>query len=325
MKRSYDKEKSFSNHVKKANDIYHNKYDYSKFVFFNLKSKSIIICPTHGNFECSFNDHLYSKKECKKCTAPKFKQKLRDFFIKSKEQFVKEANIIHNYKYDYSLSEYNGSFEKMEIFCTICKNIFLQRPDSHINKKSGCTFCSLKRRITNEIIDDFIIKKSFKRLENVINKRTKIEFQCLVCDNIWKTIPELILRGCGCPVCNKPGKTEKYILNLFNVENIKLYHDHPLKIIDQNEKSLFRVDFYFPHKKIIIEYNGEQHYAPARFGGMSKHNAVEKFKKQKDRDDYVKLFCIKHEIKFMEIDARIYREKKLDNYIKNEIIPMLKF
>ena len=48
--------------IEKANKIHNNKYDYSKTKFVNSKTKVVIICPIHGEFEQLHNKHL-SKKD----------------------------------------------------------------------------------------------------------------------------------------------------------------------------------------------------------------------------------------------------------------------
>jgi len=54
-----------------ANKIHSNKYDYSKFLVNNAKTKGIIICPTHGEFLMNINNHISGKQKCKKCIEKK--------------------------------------------------------------------------------------------------------------------------------------------------------------------------------------------------------------------------------------------------------------
>src|SRR5690554_3348065 len=60
---------------------------------------------------------------------------------KTKEEFVKDAVFIHNYKYDYSRVEYITCKNKV---CIICPEHgeFWQTPDKHINSKQGCPKCA---------------------------------------------------------------------------------------------------------------------------------------------------------------------------------------
>jgi very-short-patch-repair endonuclease len=84
------------------------------------------------------------------------------------------------------------------------------------------------------------------------------------------------------------------------------------------------VDFYFPDKNIIIEYNGHQHYQPVRFGGISLESAEINFIRQQYRDKYLQNFCDQNNITLIWIDGRTYTYKKLESYIIETIIPLLK-
>ena len=56
------------------------------------------------------------------------------------------------------------------------------------------------------------------------------------------------------------------------------------------------IDFFVPLFNIAIEYNGEQHYKPVRpFGGTLS------FKRQQERDNALRQYCIEHEITLIEI------------------------
>jgi len=53
---------------------------------------------------------------------------------------------------------------------------------------------------------------------------------------------------------------------------------------DGVDNTRLRFDFYIPNQNVLIEYDGEQHYRPVTFGGMSKEKALEVHKKIKSRD-----------------------------------------
>lgn len=100
--------------IKKSKQIHGNKYDYSKVEYTNNKTKVCIICPTHGEFYQKPNVHLMNHG-CPKC-AIENRKKIQKINI---EDFVKRANVIHNYKYDYSLVKYNYIKDKVNIICPI--------------------------------------------------------------------------------------------------------------------------------------------------------------------------------------------------------------
>jgi len=116
--------------ITKANIIHNNYFDYNKSVYIKSSIKIIITCPVHGDFEQLPADHLRGYG-CIKCG----KQKL----IKPLTTFIEEANKMHENKYIYTKSIYNGSFEKIEIICPF-HGIFLQSPKDHLCG-SGCQKC----------------------------------------------------------------------------------------------------------------------------------------------------------------------------------------
>ena len=82
--------------IKKSNIIHHNKYDYSLIDYKNIRTKIKIICPIHGQFEQTPNNHLNLKQGCAKC------RKLNN------DIFINKSKEIHGNKYDYSLVDYTN-------------------------------------------------------------------------------------------------------------------------------------------------------------------------------------------------------------------------
>lgn len=116
--------------IKKAIFVHDNKYDYSKIEFVNAYEKVEIVCPEHGSFWQTPYSHI-DNHGCPTCFGA---------FKKTTEQFIKEAIITHDGKYDYSKVEYNTNKNKVEIICPK-HGSFYQRPDSHICREYGCPKC----------------------------------------------------------------------------------------------------------------------------------------------------------------------------------------
>ena len=117
--------------IEKSKQVHGNKYDYSKVDYINTHTKVCIICPEHGEFWITPNNHLRCHG-CKSCGYIKnaINQTL------SLEQFIKKAKKIHGNKYDYSKVEYHDMHTKI---CIICPKHgeFLQLPYDHLQGK-GC-------------------------------------------------------------------------------------------------------------------------------------------------------------------------------------------
>jgi hypothetical protein len=102
---------------------------------------------------------------------------------KSKSDFINEANIIHNNKYDYSLVEYTNNNTKVKIICPE-HGVFEQKPLKHINNKQGCKACGIISRVKKESNNTkiFIVKanevhnnKYDYSLVEYINNKTKVK------------------------------------------------------------------------------------------------------------------------------------------------------
>jgi hypothetical protein len=120
-----------------------------------------------------------------------------------KSEFVKRSNIIHKNKYDYSLSDYKNSRDKIEIICPI-HGVFNQMPYNHLQGK-GCNYCSRNQKSN---IDDFVDKANKKHNnkytypdKNYINGITPISIECPY-HGLFKQTPGNHLKGIGCSKCS---------------------------------------------------------------------------------------------------------------------------
>lgn len=142
------KYKTTDEFIKKSKDIHGNKYDYSLADYINSKSKIKIICPIHGVFEQTPNNHLSKKQGCSKCSG-KYKKTTIDF--------INDAKKIHGDKYDYSLVEYKNIYTRIIIICPI-HGIFKQKPEHHMNG-NGCPKCNSSKG--EKIISNILKTKNF--------------------------------------------------------------------------------------------------------------------------------------------------------------------
>ena len=107
----------------KAKEIFGDYYDYTKTDILKKDSKRrvIITCPKHGDFLQDMYSHL-NGCGCPKCGKENM-AKTQSF---TKEQFVDKANIVHNFKYKYTTTVYNGATKNVDIICPI-HGIFTQK------------------------------------------------------------------------------------------------------------------------------------------------------------------------------------------------------
>ena len=157
-----------STFIEKAKQIHNNKYDYSKTEYINSRTKVIITCPVHGDFEQLPSIHLRNHG-CPKCGV----------LVNSKttEQFIKDAKEVHGNKYDYSKSEYKGWNIPI---CIICPEHgeFWQLPSDHTSHMNGCPKCNKPKG--EIVIENYLIQHNINfiaqykiNIDNTINKSGK--------------------------------------------------------------------------------------------------------------------------------------------------------
>ena len=122
---------SFEDFKDRVNKKYNNFFDYSKSYFKSMDDDIIIICPIHGEFIKSPNNHLVSHG-CKQCLEEYRLNKLQI-------DFIEKSKILHHNKYDYSKVVYKSAKTNVEIICPI-HGSFFQQPTKHLCKHK-CPYC----------------------------------------------------------------------------------------------------------------------------------------------------------------------------------------
>lgn len=119
------------------------KYNYSKVEYINNRTKVIIICPIHGEFLQTPNNHL-RRKGCPKC--------YKESRTTSTEQFIEKSIKVHGEgRYNYSLVDYINPKTKVNIICSTHNLPFEQTPSDHLSG-CGCPKCANDAtRIRNNI------------------------------------------------------------------------------------------------------------------------------------------------------------------------------
>lgn len=300
------KDKLKNDFLGKALKIHKNKYDYSLVEYKNNDTKIKIICPTHGIFE-QIPHHHTNGDGCKMCADDSKKL--------NTETFIKRATCINGDKYDYSLSIFNGSFQKIKIICKE-HGIFEQRAGEHINQhKRGCPKCGGTLKSSTE---EFILKanKIHKNLYDysLVDYNTCTDNVSIICKKhgIFKQKPTLHLTGQGCPVCCQ-SKGEIKIKNFLEENGTNYIYQK--RFDDCRDILPLPFDFYLPKFNSCIEYDGEQHFNFKDYYGGKK--GLEKIKKH----DIIKnKYCNKNNIKLVRISYREDVIKKLEKEYGNTII-----
>ena len=201
--------------ITSAHNVHGNKYDYSKVVYVDSKTKVCIICSEHGEFQQLPSQHL-SGRGCPTCGVEKQ--------TSTKEEFIKKAKEIHGDKYDYSKVDYSNAHTKV---CIICPNHgeFWQTPSQHL-QGDGCPKCGGTCVLTKEEWVAFANKVHNGKYDysNVeyVNNVTKV---CIICPEHGEYLqrPGDHTQGHGCPKCGRSyvPTTKEWITSAHNVHGNK--------------------------------------------------------------------------------------------------------
>lgn len=227
--------------ITKANRIHNNKYDYININYVNSSTKVSIVCPIHGNFLITPENHI-QKQGCKECGLISRTNKRK----KPLNKFILQANLLHNNKYDYSKVEYINSNEEIIILCPI-HGEYRQIPHVHLSGH-GCKKCSGKikslRGLSN--VANFINKA--KKVHNDKYDYSKVEYAGsqkyvkIICPTHGEFIqyPNSHLKGRGCSLCSekiKGGWTSyKWLVKAKSSTKFDSFKLYFIECWDENER-----------------------------------------------------------------------------------------
>lgn len=206
--------------IEKSIKVHCDKYDYSKTEYVNCKTKIQIICKIHGVFTQLPKGHLEGREGCAHCLS----LKKRILFQKSEKDFIDEASLKHNNKYNYSKTKYTNCITKIQIICPIHGD-FWQLPRHHLTGH-GCPACANHLPLTKDIyvkranrVHEFKYKYNFEKFYGLNHK---IKITCSLHGEFLQSALNH-LSGSGCPKCqwNRKLNTKEFLEECFKVHGNK--------------------------------------------------------------------------------------------------------
>ena len=118
--------------IRRARELYGNRYDYSKAIYTRWCDDITIICPKHGEFIQRAGSHLSGNK-CKQCH-------LEDC-VTDVDEVIHNARMVHGDTYEYDASSYRKTKLPMRIKCKK-HGWFKMTPFQHISARGKCKKCT---------------------------------------------------------------------------------------------------------------------------------------------------------------------------------------
>ena len=183
--------------VDRAHAVHGDRYGYAFSIYERGHKKVMIYCREHGFFEQTPSMHL-SGQGCKHCSGNNHK---------TKGVFIEQARAVHGDKYDYSLVDYISSNIPVNIVCKI-HGSFMQRPNTHINRKQGCRICSGYAKDTEKSFIEKARKIHSEKydysLVEYVTSQVEVNIICSV-HGVFSQRPNDHIIGVGCPGCSNWG------------------------------------------------------------------------------------------------------------------------
>lgn len=299
--------KAAKNKVDNSLKNFLEKYDSSLYELVEFKNcmEVTVKCKKCGFLRTTNANNIY-RYGCPKCGQERTHEARK---ITQKE-FITRANNVHNNKYSYDKVEYINYITPVIITCPKHGD-FAQNPGKHLAGQ-GCPKCAGMNKTTEEIIEEArkVHGDKYDYGKTVYTGiKNPITIICPQHGEFQQLVEVHIKRQCGCPKCNQ-SHGEREVAKILQSLNIEFKEQVSLKNpYDKDHK--FRLDFWIPSLRAIIEYNGKQHYvAVEKFGGE-----LQLIKQQK-RDKDLRKTCQKCKIHLLEIP---YTEKEIEKSVKEFI------
>jgi len=176
LTRSNNRTKNNEYFINKANETHGKFYDYSKVVYEKTNKKIIIICPNHGEFEQTPNDHISNKNGCPVCRESKGEREIAKWLNDNGIKYIrqhkfKDCKDIRPLPFDFYLPELNmciefdGEQHFKEISVFTRKNNTLKMVKKRDKIKT--IYCS-KKETPN------LIRIKFNELKKIDDKLTRL-------------------------------------------------------------------------------------------------------------------------------------------------------
>jgi hypothetical protein len=133
---------------------------------------------------------------------------------------------------------------------------------------------------------------------------------CIICPThgeFWQTALHYTNKT-GCPHCNTPSKGEMAIDRWLKNRGIEFIHHYFFSDLkgDSSRKPL-SFDFFIKYVKILIEFDGQHHFHPVRFNGISEDRAIKIHEKAKYYDSLKDDYCRKNNLKLIRISYKNFK------------------
>lgn len=265
--------------ITKSKDVWKDKYTYNFTEFKTTKTKLIITCKSHGNFEQQPGNHLTGKEGCKRCLSKANKDRQR----MPVEEFIRRVKDVHGDAFDFKNFSYEGTEYRSKFLCVKHNKEFVQLCASTLAGKLGCPLCITELRKTLLADDKYKFIEKAKAIHgntynydkfNYIRSGIPSTIYCRVHGDFEQS-PNSHLNGRGCPSCANYGfdDSKPAILYYLSINNGEAYK---IGITNKTVEERYTLE-----ELAIIQCMFIKYYAIGKDARLEEKRILTKFKKFK--------------------------------------------
>lgn len=290
------------------------KEEYTVLTKYELSSKKLTMRHNLCGKEYQVRPNIFLKgSRCPYCHGNKAKHK-------TTEQYKKEVYDLVGDEYSV-LEDYINRETPILMKHNKCGRKYKVSPGNFLYR-SRCIECYHKSiRLTTEEINNSIKEHlgiSYTLVSEYNGAGNKVELLHKDCNKKFKVrYTDIIQKHSGCPYCKK-SRGEEYIESYLIEKGIE--YEEQKKFDDLTNIFQLSYDFYLPEYGILIEYQGEQHFRPKTFGGITREQAKERFINQKHNDKLKKDFANNRGYILWEPDYKINTYSKIKKYMDKQFM-----
>lgn len=243
-------------------------------------------CKRCGHEFIGYPNNLNKGGGCPECFR-KSRMKPASKFLDEVKQILPNIDI---------LGEYVGDNKRIRCRCMVDGYEWSPLAGNLI-QGHGCPMCAGNARYG---FDHFVSKleqvnPNIEVRGEYINAQTHINCLCRICGCEWLAKPNNLLNGKGCPHCTS-SKAEDKIKSFLKKQKISFEAQKKYEDLVGVGNGCLSYDFYIPKHNLLIEAQGEQHYAPVDFFG-----GQEQFEIQQEHDRRKRNYAKIKNIRLLEI------------------------
>lgn len=247
--------------------------------YIDSQTKISVKCMVDEHEWDALPNNLLKGEGCPKC----YERRKPEITLMSNEEFL--SRLKNESPHIKPLEAYRGMNKRILCLC-MKHDVEWQITPGHLLRGQGCHKCR-GEKIRGKLIKSHnaFCEELKEKHPNIVpveqynGQLNKIHIKCLDCGYVWSSYPSNLFKVAGCPVCSM-SRGEKRIAEWLKQNGFTYRYEKSFRNLRGEKGRPLSYDFYVYKHKLLIEYNGEQHYRPIDFDGLGKDHAASDFYQQ---------------------------------------------